>query len=1594
MSLSLVAGLGQLQAAQAVPAALDAEPAGLADVLLGSYILVTDKQSAEHLVVSADLLDWQARNPQADPDAIREHAAATEDKIDAKVADYLWQRNAAEAVGAAIEAIGPASAAAPIGPKVRELIFSIVGTSNVSRSGKASDRVSGAQQQIAWNSDFAKAQSSVWAGVAQQARANASFRGGWNAAIGATLGVDAATTGAILAATPQLRGTLDFGAIFAAQGSPSYPLVINEQLTKLTDKLKADRDKDFATFGKALDDRPPGAAWTEPDAKQREEAKKASEERLARMNDAKAGMDGLAFLAGLVSPDLGRQIRLFGDGAMQIAQAVDKVITAAQLVNTAFSLAAVGLTGNFIGAISTLVTLFAGAGETVDQQILKAIAALQKQIADLRVHLDRQFDRIDRKLDDQFVAMLGEFQKLGEDVQEVKDQAGTIAVNLANVENQLQVLGVTLLKAIQSLAKGPLWTTTDALIDYSFYHRDRLLTQEMYDQGEASFFSTARTTSAEDAFVVPEEAYTDVSAKVGPVLEQYGPYGSISFLGAYAHKALDSTYPQPGKVGNAAVWELAANGYSLLSSQNPTLAKEVSEIRAGQVITAGREIRDTAQSFSAPGPDGSTNKIFGSLTTKYRDEFVKLMNTVQDREQFVKDGKTYKLFGGLNQTIPSNGLESPLQAPQCDGSLGPLDTPTNVSGKLLPTAEMFARYIGLNNQNWAGPAYDVCWRATWENKHSEYDYTGPFQIRADFGDLAVVFEEGLTWPEKPRGVARTTSKIVTKDYQYQGCSRASPDVPFYCGDDPPITPPQKLVADWDGSAKANFQTDAESNSPVAPAEDATNRMTQFLTNKRIEHYQKAAAFLRQNPSTTSELNLLVSLHRAYTQLGFPRALEGDDNLRALLFGDHAIYNDTPDEYNAIAGMIDAAAVNLADNKPPEQQDQMEGTDKCQRLDGLTGDDPFIACLAWSSAVRLNRLAGRYAEHFKARSEGIDETLPLVQTAMRNLRLVTDAVNPGTVPGPPADDLPAQAPALASWSTAGPAIPAAGVVNGPATTTYKGLQFALWRGADSGLYLSSSTDGSSWKPAEHILASNTTSAAPALTVHDGKLFASWTGAEDSQVYTSSSADGSSWSAPTRVTPQGVRSAAAQGSSAGPALASVGGKLHAVWKGAGDDSAMYAASSVDGVTWSAPVAAGTDGHTSAGPATTALGDKLVLAWTSTDGAVVRSSTSKDGIAWTAPVGVAADSKSGTGPALTVADGAAYIAWRGVGDDTAMYLSSSTDGSSWAARVQAGRDARTSTTPAVGAFNGRLWLTWATGADNLWSAYATRLPIAKQPTAVALGTGIRIANGEPAQLTAVLSSQGPIAGRPVTLSLGAGATQQSCYGTTDLTGTARCTIAKVDQQLTDAASTRFAASFFGDRGYQGSDAAGSVSLEFMAGRAFGLSAGIHLPLVRLDLLATPDTGQVRTTGAGIKEPPCTARVDTLVITASAVCAKVTTSTSPSVSKAATTVSEVRIGIPGIDVLEISGLTATSTSTCTSATGSASLTLKVAGKSVPISGDPNSAIDLGAGARLVVNEQKPVAGADRGLTVNAVHLTALVGTVDVVVGSSTSSLHNCASR
>ncbi|WP_329078537.1 choice-of-anchor P family protein [Streptomyces niveus] len=282
--------------------------------------------------------------------------------------------------------------------------------------------------------------------------------------------------------------------------------------------------------------------------------------------------------------------------------------------------------------------------------------------------------------------------------------------------------------------------------------------------------------------------------------------------------------------------------------------------------------------------------------------------------------------------------------------------------------------------------------------------------------------------------------------------------------------------------------------------------------------------------------------------------------------------------------------------------------------------------------------------------------------------------------------------------------------------------------------------------------------------------------------------------------------------------------------------------------------------------------------------------------------------------------------------------------------------------------------------------------EKTALTYTGDTSISNGSAAELSAVLEDKAgePVADRPVTFELGDGDSAQTCEGTTDAKGAATCPIDEVEQPLSDDATVPLTAAFEGDDEYEPSDDTANLDLRYVTGRGYGLSAKVPLPLLPLVIDPTPDTGTVREANAETASPECAEGIEALVLSAGGLCSEVVTETGPSRSTATSTVADVSVGLPGLPAIEVSGITATSTSTCSSAQGSVSLELSIAGTPVSLPDTPNFVIDLGVAGKLVVNEQIPADDADKGLTVNAVHLTALGG-ADVVIGSTTTGAFNC---
>jgi hypothetical protein len=124
--------------------------------------------------------------------------------------------------------------------------------------------------------------------------------------------------------------------------------------------------------------------------------------------------------------------------------------------------------------------------------------------------------------------------------------------------------------------------------------------------------------------------------------------------------------------------------------------------------------------------------------------------------------------------------------------------------------------------------------------------------------------------------------------------------------------------------------------------------------------------------------------------------------------------------------------------------------------------------------------------------------------------------------------------------------------------------------------------------------------------------------------------------------------------------------------------------------------------------------------------------------------------------------------------------------------------SITPSQAASSYPLAAKFAGDADFAPSSGSADFVVALAPATVTYWGPKLIAGGAPATLSAMLVDGGsaPIAGRTLTLTLGSGASAQSCSGTTDATGAATCVIGTVNQPDGPGSAT---AAFTSDGFYQ---------------------------------------------------------------------------------------------------------------------------------------------------------------------------------------------------
>lgn len=984
----------------------------------------------EHLLLSAELLEWRRQNPSASPLEATDHFAARRQALTSalRVQDRaLPEPDFAVRVVEVLVATAPSQATHSDG--IRALFDETLGKS-VAAFDTREDLASGALRTAQWLRGRDAGEARIWSAVRRRAVVDEGFAQAWNSVLGTPLALDAAAPLAQLKSDPALAAYIDLDALLAHQDTRDEFLTeARAQFGQAMARLLQESQQARARLVQLDANCPVGLVSPTCTPAQKAAAEQTAKEEQKQIDGAATAAKIIGGLVSLTDRSSGERMQKAATAVFSIVTAINDYAVAVagrSFVDALASGSTLALTGNILGAVVTLVGLFGGGGPSLDQQILQQVAALRNELRDLHKDMRASFQRIQSQLNTIFDAMMTEFSKLDRAVAGNTTALIDIQNTLARQNLRLEELAANILTAIGDVELHQARVDVNHYIGYAQTFGQPIPSFNEYTFPENEFHFVATQASTDAAFVLPRDSAGEVAA----VLDNYGEASAISYLARRAH-ARDARVPDSvNLVANPSVWNFGAQAYTLLGLQNPGYAQQISPARGDEIALEGQRIVDTARSFSQPTdtPDASgnrTNPVFTSLLQEYRGALARLsteMAAVRTKQVVVRDepggvlplARSYDLFGPVDQPLPDSTLPAdPAAVSRCTPPGFPtLLRPSNISFRSLAPELRLAQHAFAPTlaETDSVPALSQCYDVAWVNVTS---FVNSFE-RGKRGRLKLTLRTRFRWaPSSPWRDARTATYTWADATQFSRvCVSPSCQDPF-------VLAPEEHLADVWTTDWSLFVQSASVAVDSALISEARSTMASFLHGRQRALYSLIASGIQNANSglnrAVNDLNNATRQLQAYTRLGFPIALANDDILSSLLFGQHSIPANTPGnpQLDATYGLAfdNYACTNSTTLgepclggpfQPLRNQGLLDtlGDGTTQPVtcgvavsgqSGLPGD-PLGDCLVASVIQRLDGLAARYRQHSQALAAGTYvEQLPWITSTLGTRALVDTLV---------------------------------------------------------------------------------------------------------------------------------------------------------------------------------------------------------------------------------------------------------------------------------------------------------------------------------------------------------------------------------------------------------------------------------------------------------------------------------------------------------------------------------------------------------------------------------------------------------------------------
>jgi hypothetical protein len=625
--------------------------------------------------------------------------------------------------------------------------------------------------------------------------------------------------------------------------------------------------------------------------KMQELAKKKAEEYQLKLDAIKSSISILTTITAQIDPKLAKEIGVVGNSALQVGTAINswlKAVSGLNGLNKVFSLSTVVMTGNVLGAVMNVVSLFGDDKPSPEQMILEEIGKLRQQIEQLRGEMHSRFDRIDAELNTIYTTMHERFDQIDIQLGKINGNILEVQQSLVGLDLKLSRIERNNFELLNTLGRRPLLEAINGGLGY----RKRVgspMPEAYFVQIENQFHSWATL-----------HAFDPVNA--GPTQRDYSDSGLLTELNAYPFDAnlnylngwlvvhdLPAIANQP--LPSARDWLLASRAYTQLALEEPermaTFIQNDPQ-RQARLNQIGVELETAMHNLSTRlTPTGTLGNslLFTTAITLYQSK----LNAIDSELQTLETAFVNEMRAGLQRNEPFDlygGVDQPLtfQAARFQqisyGDMGQtLPAPGNLAAHIAGYNRYnLAEYFAISNT----AQISVSIFGVLSNARPQPGCTPDPDICPMMGDLEItlgvhygtVLIAGLEFM-----AGRTTLQVVKGDLE---------------------SATDYVVRNW-GSLRGRFEAGATAIAPSLPVAAQRAALLTDLASRleeRLASYQQALYGRARNDLTAGSLKLKAvelagskALIDSLVTLGLPRAVSSDEFVHAMLFGNQQLVND-------------------------------------------------------------------------------------------------------------------------------------------------------------------------------------------------------------------------------------------------------------------------------------------------------------------------------------------------------------------------------------------------------------------------------------------------------------------------------------------------------------------------------------------------------------------------------------------------------------------------------------------------------------------------------------------------------------------------------